>query len=497
VKDWTDENSEMRSVLKENLDRQVPAEVEQRLRARLVAFRQQMRGVGSPAASRGHRVSVRRWRWAFAVGAAAAVLLVGVFHLFRQGEDGAALAYAAVLQQVRAAQTATCQVSVQVPGQPLQALRCTFVGPTLMRCDLGEAGAAIIDFGKKEILILDRTVKTFTVAQLDGVPHIDNLIERLRNLPDKMEYVESLGERPFDGRSLTGFRYSAKGITATLWVDPRANELTRAEFQIGQTTATMSDFAFDVPVDQSLLSLEAPQGYTRQETRVDVADLIAEASGSASPTRPEAQGTPPGVLKIWPSRGLSGPSMYSKAGEYYARGYDVMHMIQEAYFVSRPRIVLASPLPEGLYDVFLKMPEGREAQLWEAHNAGLRAELEKQFGITGHTEKREMEVYVLTAPGGRTAALRDPESTTHGSYCQDGKYRNVGLGFIEYGLGGVLKKAVLDETGLTGHYDFELACKGTSPEAAIAAVQEQLGLKLALARRSIDVLVIERAKTQN
>jgi len=496
VKNPTDQNSEMRSVLKENLDRQLPPEVEQRLRGRLAAFRQQMRAVGSTAASGGHRVSVRRWRWALAVGAAASVLLVGVFHLFRQGEDGAALAYAAVLQQVRAAQTATCQVSVEAPGQPLQTLRCTFVEPALMRCDVGDAGAAIIDFGKKELLILDRTAQTFTVAQLDGVPYIDNLVERLKSLPDRMKEVESLGQRTFDGRSLTGFRTSGKGVTATLWVDPQAKELIRAEFQIGKTTATMTNLAFDVPVDESLLSLEPPQGYTRQETKVNIAELIAGASGAARAVPPEAQGTPAGIMKIWPSRGLSGPNMRMMAGEYYAEGYDVLHMIQDAYFISGPRVVIESPLPKGLYDVYFKAPEGHEAELWEAHNAALRAELEKQFGITAHTEKREMEVYVMTAPGGRAAALRDPESTIHGSYCEGSKYRNVGLGFLEYGLQGYLKKSVVDETGLTGHYDFELACKGTSPEAVVAAVQEQLGLKLTPEKRLIDVLVIEQAKTQ-
>ncbi len=75
---------------------------------------------------------------------------------------------------------------------------------------------------------------------------------------------ESLGEKEIDGRRVVGFSLSARGVTINVWGDPK----TRLPVHIESTIAmaphlkiTQSDFEFNVPMDESLFSLEPPAGY--------------------------------------------------------------------------------------------------------------------------------------------------------------------------------------------------------------------------------------------
>ena len=75
---------------------------------------------------------------------------------------------------------------------------------------------------------------------------------------------ESLGEKQIDGRRVMGFRLSVRGVVIDVWGDPK----TRLPVHIESTTAltpnlkiTQSDFEFNVPMDESLFSLEPPAGY--------------------------------------------------------------------------------------------------------------------------------------------------------------------------------------------------------------------------------------------
>ena len=63
------------------------------------------------------------------------------------------------------------------------------------------------------------------------------------------------------------------------------------------------------------------------------------------------------------------------------------------------------------------------------------------------------------------------------------------------------RRPVIDRTGLTGDFEFELefapfnatAADSTAPDL-FTAIQEQLGLKLESARAPVEVLVVDRAE---
>ena len=70
------------------------------------------------------------------------------------------------------------------------------------------------------------------------------------------------------------------------------------------------------------------------------------------------------------------------------------------------------------------------------------------------------------------------------------------------GLPGVIRRPVLDRTGMSGEFSFEAkfapvddnASSNTSSPSILTALQEQLGLKLEAADAPLEVLVIDQAE---
>ena len=75
---------------------------------------------------------------------------------------------------------------------------------------------------------------------------------------------EPLGEKDIDGRRVVGFRISIDGSVFNVWGDPKTGSPVRIEMTTAimpNVKVTMSDFEFNVPLDESLFSVEPPAGY--------------------------------------------------------------------------------------------------------------------------------------------------------------------------------------------------------------------------------------------
>jgi len=160
--------------------------------------------------------------------------------------------------------------------------------------------------------------------------------------------------------------------------------------------------------------------------------------------------------------------------------------------------------------------------------------LEDRFKLKVHHETREMDIYalVLARPGGSpgpglkptttdcaavaaaaAAAAREgkpppPFGAPGQPFCgiqgSTGKIRFGGLPAVSFpaAFSGPAGRMVVDRTGLTGSWDFELtfAVEARGPDAPppdpnapsfFTAIQEQLGLKLESTKGPVDVLVID------
>ena len=146
----------------------------------------------------------------------------------------------------------------------------------------------------------------------------------------------------------------------------------------------------------------------------------------------------------------------------------------------------------------------------------------ERFGLKVHHETRELPVYALVVakggvkmtpskpfPNPPAIAKGGPGKLTMGR----GKLEAEGttMGFVASVLSGPVGRKVVDQTGLTGAYDFTLTwtpdagmptgsggpagaaapAPDESAPSIFTAVQEQLGLKLEATRGPVDVIVVD------
>ena len=201
-------------------------------------------------------------------------------------------------------------------------------------------------------------------------------------------------------------------------------------------------------------------------------------------------------------------------------------------WVTRDRFDIAATMPPP--------PSGFDSRDTPARNRGLvRALLADRFNLVVHEERREMPVYSLVmARADRRLGQRlrpfegecgepgksgPPPNATFGMPTSDpskgpqwcmaftGMGRVSAQGTMVSDLAMILarlpavSRRVLDRTGLTGRFDFDLewtplvmplgpAAPGVPPDAGptlFTALQEQLGLKLESAKEAVPVLVID------
>ena len=167
--------------------------------------------------------------------------------------------------------------------------------------------------------------------------------------------------------------------------------------------------------------------------------------------------------------------------------------------------------------------------------------LEDRFALKAHVETREQPVYKLTmarsdgrlGPKIKEAAMdcrpfltgarpmaESPKDAAGFPSCSEGVRREPADLSIANGvftprlngrplsglvrrLEGMLRRRVIDETGLTGLYDIELSYPGNAvaqvpgaddPPSLFTLIQEQLGMRLVGARGPAEVLVIDSAQ---
>ena len=148
----------------------------------------------------------------------------------------------------------------------------------------------------------------------------------------------------------------------------------------------------------------------------------------------------------------------------------------------------------------------------------LQTLISERFGLKFHHESREMSAYVLTAPRGSAKLTRsDPKKDSEQRliFTRTGESRKTmhGLGrdvplheFIGEIQRLTLNKPLVDRTGFTGKFDIDLEFTWEDPNSLgltelpddaapnlLTALNQQLGLKLEVAKAPVDVIVIDHA----
>jgi uncharacterized protein (TIGR03435 family) len=138
----------------------------------------------------------------------------------------------------------------------------------------------------------------------------------------------------------------------------------------------------------------------------------------------------------------------------------------------------------------------------------IRKVLAERFGLKLHRESRELSVYAITvAKGGEKMArsMGDPnglpdESDNASNGLVTMRATNISMVDFAMMFQFYLDRPAVDQTGLTGRYDFQLkwtpdearaAADSNAPPGMFTAIQEQIGLKLEPVKAPADVLVID------
>jgi uncharacterized protein (TIGR03435 family) len=184
----------------------------------------------------------------------------------------------------------------------------------------------------------------------------------------------------------------------------------------------------------------------------------------------------------------------------------LLKLIAFAYSLNPRQIVGASGwVAEDHWDMSGKTSLTEDATLSQEQQI-IRQLLVERFGLQFHKGKRELASYALQIVKERPklAIAADPaaqplEWTQGHDWVRTENYRSSTMGDFLLIKQLFMDRPLVDQTGLTGRYDFKLTYSyGDAPSADVdappsmfTAIKEQLGLKFEPVKTSVDVMVID------
>jgi uncharacterized protein (TIGR03435 family) len=538
------------------------------------------------------------------------------------------VAFAQVRDLIEQMQTMTCRIRMTYPaaeGRPMEVdIRASYSLPYLMRQEITVAGMPgatinIYDFQAGKGLNLSPAEKVARAMNLGQLP--PELLKKTQNFAEVMKALVQkdaapIGQEVIDETGAVGFRVTDEGVAIDIWVDRAKGEtVLLVEMDMpGQGHVRITDIAINPPLDASLFSLAAPEGY-REMPAMDIPmgnltedDLVAglrflaenndntfpiaanvtpkimrnmekprqpgaglsddEIAGTfaarqqeigtrlgrltvflqlnggtfryvgngvklgdaaapvcwykpkgaalyrvvhgdlsvadvAEAELPKVEALPPGrempqdgpAVKISPTAKTTG-SWNTNDDGWDIEGATALSLAAMMYGSSEHQTAADGPLPQGHFNVHIQASMKGES-FEELRWAGQQA-LVQQLGLTVSRAPRKMSVYLLQAPNGKTDALRpttggSTKSCSGGTGGQARTVHNMSISeALTPCLAGRLGRPVLDETGIQGAFDYQLALPADSSFEAIAkAVRDGLGMELVPAERERDVLIVK------
>lgn len=196
---------------------------------------------------------------------------------------------------------------------------------------------------------------------------------------------------------------------------------------------------------------------------------------------------------IKPSNSTTFGGQSSLPGHFVADGATLLPLVVAAYQTSAYRVVNNLPDSTKIYKVSVIVPPGREDNLYPLFQQALAT----TFGISVRREMRETEVFLLKAAEGSMVKLQPSQSAKEAG----GNVRNrifskrQPIKRLTELLEMVLRRPVIDQTGLSGEYDWELPYSNVDKNVLHKALSEKLGLELTETKQAIEMLVIEKSSS--
>jgi uncharacterized protein (TIGR03435 family) len=215
-----------------------------------------------------------------------------------------------------------------------------------------------------------------------------------------------------------------------------------------------------------------------------------------------------------PGEDLNGRAPFLEQGRHYsANNVTLIDLVKLAYWI-QPRQILNPPAwaETDKFDIEAE-PDTLGKPSTEQYREMYRKLLEDRFKLSIHRDKKQFPVYALrpekdgpkitkssAGPKDRSYSLLNPGPHGGSTFT----YVNVTMASLLSDLmqpWAIKDRQVVDQTGLTGRFDFSLtyapdplaAEAGTAPDI-FHAVQQQLGLKLESTNAPVEVIVIDHVE---
>ena len=329
-----------------------------------------------------------------------------------------------------------------------------------------------------------------------AIPHLNELAERFKNKPvqfvaitaeDKATVEKFLAKRPIqawvalDTNQAMNKAYRIQAIPHTV-VLGKAGRIAAITYPTMLTANHINDL-----LAGKTISLPGPASGT-----MITAGIVP---GEKAKARPVFQ------VLIQPSSYTNSQGAVWGNGNMTVSGCTVNDILPMIYGVSPDRIITNAPLPEGRFDFVVTQPwppkAGADA------DALMQEAVRSAFGLTAKRETNQLSALVLKVKDTNAPDLR--ASPTRGMSSRTGLASMEGVGVsiaaVATFLENALKIPVVDETGLTNRYGYDVSLKWKQEswdkpnlEGLEKAVQGQLGLELLPEQRPVELLVIEQAE---
>lgn len=324
---------------------------------------------------------------------------------------------------------------------------------------------------------------TWCAPCIGAIPHWNELAEEMKGEPVRFlsitdERAETI--RPYlERRPIRGWigldtdrsvfeAFGVEGIPHTVLVDGH-----------GIVRAVTDPFAVTAEALRKLAAGQDPGVRPRQEASEILASLDEAFADSEEWAEPLLR------VILRPSRS---PVIAAQVGPGFIRqvGFFADGLVQNAFQVSRSRIVFERQLPEGAFDVLVEV--GRDDLRYPL----LHQALEAAFEVEIQREEREMDVYRLVRIEGPAPALNVAQGEAFSSRGGRGSYTATAVtgAHLAKWLEGRMGRPVLDGTGLDGHYDVSITWDPDVPDDLQRVLREQLGLILEDGRATVEILVV-------
>jgi hypothetical protein len=205
----------------------------------------------------------RRWIMRTSLGIAAAAFLTATILLFLTPQQSA---FAQVLQKIETTHTLSCDIDGVAEGTFHLAIR-----GKMMRGERPDGFIAIGDRSTGTWVTLNP--KERTAMKYNSRPPFD-LYAWFHDFKDGKE--ERLGDKQLDGKKVSGFRITRSplatqadgaqvNLSMTIWVDPATNLPVDAEGAEDGRPFHITNFQWDLPLDEKLFAMDIPEGYKIQD----------------------------------------------------------------------------------------------------------------------------------------------------------------------------------------------------------------------------------------